>query len=277
VSFTVSLGLTTRLSGALHHSIATLKSSVYSLTPSSLAYRDADMLDLPIAFPHESPADFRVFITFLETGSLRHPNLRAVTASGFVFRFLAELYAFAGVYKADAFRNAILDAFLLRIMAAPRDLPYEQVQDVYKHTRHSSSLRDLIIDVMVNMGTSKEIRRCMGTLKKDFLLDCLEIAVEDCVVPFQKPKGWLERKADRMCREYHVHSEEELRASAQLEDDEMEVSGEEGGDRDMEELATTGHDEEQDEEQDDEPLDVSDEVKQQMQNLEDLRKLRIHY
>jgi hypothetical protein len=42
-------------------------------------------------------------------------------------------------------------------------------------------------------------------------------------------------------------------------------------------LATTGHDEEQDEEQDDEPLDVSDEVKQQMQNLEDLRKLRIHY
>jgi hypothetical protein len=235
------------------------------------------MLDLPIAFPRESPADFRVFITFLETGSLRHPNLRAVTASGFVFRFLAELYAFAGVYKADAFRNAILDAFLLRIMAAPRDLPYEQVQDVYKHTRDFSSLRDLIIDVIVNMGTSKEIRRCMGTLKKDFLLDCLEMAAEDCVVPFQKPKGWLERKADRMCREYHVHSEEELRAPAQLEDDEMEVSGEEGGDRDMEEFATTGHDEEQDEKQDDEPLDVSDEVKQQMQNLEDLRKLRIHY
>jgi hypothetical protein len=235
------------------------------------------MRHLPLGFPREAPAHFRVFVTFLETGTLSHPNLRSMTASSHVFRFLSELYAFAGSFDAHAFRNAVLDAVLLRIMSAPRDLPYENVQDVYEHTTSSSSLRDLVIDVVLHIGRSRDLSRKEDVLPKSFLVDCLKMADEDGIVPFQMTREWLEGKAERMCTEYHVHGREELRAAAMSEDDEMDEDEEENGGHGMEELGTTGHDEEEVMEEDGDELEVSEEVRQQMQNIEDLRKLRIHY
>jgi hypothetical protein len=156
-------------------------------------------------------------------------------------------------------------------------MPYENVQDVYEHTTSSSSLRDLVIDVVLHIGRSQDLSRWEDVLPKSFLVDCLKMADEDGIVPFQMTREWLEGKAERMCTEYHVHGREELRAAAVSEDDEMDEDEEENGGHGMEELGTTGHDEEEVMEEDGDELEISEEVRQQMQNIEDLRKLRIHY
>jgi hypothetical protein len=171
------------------------------------------MAGRPLAFPQEEPAIFQVFITFLYTGSLSHSNLRKMTAPKHFFLFLVKLFAFAGSIDAFAMRNAILDMFLLRIATDPFALPYGNIGNLYKNTSRDSSMRDLIIDVIVNIGTSLGVDRWSKELPRQFLTDCLRMASEDGVVPFSKERygekrDWLAEKKGCLCRHYHVHENE---------------------------------------------------------------------
>jgi hypothetical protein len=171
------------------------------------------MAGRPLAFPQEEPGIFQVFITFLYTGTLSHSNLRKMTAPKL---FLVELFAFAGSLDAFAMRNAILDLFLLRIATDPFALPYDNIGDIYKNTSRDSSMRDLIIDVIVNIGTSLGVDRWSKELPRQFLADCLRMASEDGVVPFSRERygekrDWLAKKKECMCRHYHVHENETMK------------------------------------------------------------------
>lgn len=144
----------------------------------SLANRDADMSHLPLSFPSESPAIFHVFLTFLSTGALRHTNLRSTSRAYIALEFIVELFAFSADFGATTFRNALLDAFFLRLATSSprvrlRDIP---VRQVHKSTSANSSLRDLLATVVVNTETMQQVERHEDQLPKTFLLDCLKIA-----------------------------------------------------------------------------------------------------
>jgi len=208
-------------------------------------------------FASESPAHFKVFTTFLYTGALTHPNLRPIAASKYYYRFVTELFAFAGYFSAYSFRNALLDAFFTRIASAPDDFPYGSVQDVYDCTDASSSLRNLVVDVVVNTGRKGDIKLWKQYLLTTFLVDCIEGAAEEEKVMFAygveevATQAWLEDKKERLCGDYHVHTREELRAARTEDDMEMDGDGDDGG------------------------LDMSDKVKAELSVIEDLQKLRI--
>ena len=223
------------------------------------------MAGRPLAFPQEVPTHFRVFIEYLRTGRLRHPNLREMTASKHYFRFLAELFAFAGTFDAHAMRNAILDTFFLRILTSPNQLPYENIRDVYENTSRNSSLRDLVIDVVVNTGTGDLLQMWRNDLPRTFLVDCLKMAEEDGIVPFKKSGRhgttlWMEGKRENICAHYHVHVEEEERAAGERSDEvDVEMN------RDEEEESEGGE------------YEASEKTKRELAFIEDLKSLRVRY
>jgi hypothetical protein len=203
-------------------------STVQALTLISFRGRDPDEAGLSIGFPQEDPSTFKTFITFLRTGELHHPNLRSNIASKHFFRFLTELFAFANDFEADTMRNAVLDRFFLRIYSQPNRLPMDNIRDVYKNTSENSSLRDLVITIIINIGTSGLVDDYSNEIPRQFLVDCLRTAAEDKIVPFShkeqwQASAWLERKKDRICRHYHVHDEDQ---------DEMSMSSRDGSDGD---------------------------------------------
>ena len=214
-----------------------------------------------------------MLIEFLRTGALRHPNLREQAAPKHYFRFLAELFAFAGRFDAYAFRNAVLDAFFTRIARKEDGFPYESIRDVYECTKENSSLRDLVITIVINIGTSDELQAVKEDLPRTFLVDCLAMAAEDGIVPFRKSgrhgKGfWLDEKKDSLCVQYHVHSKEELRDAEERKDEKV-VAAEERPDEEM-----GGVEEEEEKEASYVP---SEKTMKELQFIEDLKKLRVRY
>jgi hypothetical protein len=191
------------------------------LTPSSLHDENPGTL----TFPNESPAHFKVLITFLHTGAIRHPNFRATAAPKHAFLFLTELFAFAGRFDMYALRNAILDAFFIRMTINPDNLPYESIRDVYAHTSENSSLRDLIIDTVIHIGTSEDVEKWSKELPRQFLVDCLKVAGEDEVVLYRAERGvWVEQKGKNMCAHYHVHEDKDEDEEDKDEEEEEEIS-----------------------------------------------------
>jgi hypothetical protein len=138
------------------------------------------------------------------------PNPQRYSASEAFFRFIPQLFGFASDLDAFQLRNAILDEYFLRIFSQPHRLPLGHVRDVYDNTSENSSLRDLIVTIVTNIGSWTEVELYHDELPRQFLLDCLKIAAEDGLVLFakheeEKARVWLEDKKGRMCMNYHVH------------------------------------------------------------------------
>jgi hypothetical protein len=180
------------------------------------------MSHLPLSFPQEDPTLFKTFLDFLTTGTLRHTNLRERSPLKHFSRFLAELYALASFLQAHAMRNAIIDMFFTRIYLKPSSLPWESIADIYAHTRATSSLRNLTIQFILNLGSARKMDRYEAHLPRGFLVDCLAVAAEDGTVPFHADVDeWLETKKRGLCEEYHVHDREAEDEEEEGEDEEM--------------------------------------------------------
>jgi hypothetical protein len=210
---------------------------VHLLTPYSLRDRDNDELStLALGFPAEDPSLFAVFISFLATGDLRHPNLRSATAPEHFFRFLIELFGLANHFKATTLRNAVLDRFFLRIYTQPNQLPMQNIHDVYKHSSEGSSLRDMVITTILNIGTGELVNKYCDELPGKFMADLLQTVEDEGVMPFghKKEEGearaWLEAKKGRVCGEYHLHDGEEEGAEEQDDGGGDGHYGDDGGD-----------------------------------------------
>jgi hypothetical protein len=165
--------------GGVQHLIRILFFFEIVLTYSRLR-RNPYTLERPLAFSKESPDDFRIFIDFLKTGHLIRPN----SDESFSFGTLVNIFVFAGDFDILPLRNAAIDAFLLRIIAKPDEIPYHRINDIYKNTSSSSSLRSLVAEVMVNIGSKQEIQDWEHDLPKGFLIDCLSTASDDGATPF---------------------------------------------------------------------------------------------
>jgi hypothetical protein len=193
------------------------------------------MANRPIAFPQEDPTLFKTFLEFLTTGTLRHVNLREQSPLRHFCRFLAELYGLASFLDAHEMRNAIIDVFFMRIYCKPSSLPWESIREVYDNTRADSSLRDLTIHMILNLGTPKKMEIYEHHLPRTFLVDCLAMAAEDGTVPFQADiDEWLDTKKKYLCQQYHVHDEEAEHEEGEGEGDEADAEGGEGGNEDEE-------------------------------------------
>lgn len=67
----------------------------------------------------------------------------------FSFSTLIDIFEFAKDFEIDTLRNAALNEFFLRIVDNPDRLPYKYISDIYEATSSDSSLRSLIVDVIV--------------------------------------------------------------------------------------------------------------------------------
>lgn len=125
-------------------------------------------------------------------------------------------------------------------------------------------MRDLVIDIVINTGTSDLLQLWRNDLPRTFLVDCLRMAEEDGIVPFRKSgrhgtKLWFDEKKENMCKHYHVHDEEEERSGGVREEEE---------DADMdgaEEDCENGE------------YEASEKTKRELQFIENLKKLRVRY
>jgi hypothetical protein len=67
------------------------------------------------------------------------------------------------------------------------------------------------VDIIVNIGSKRDMQEWKDDLPKEFMTDCLTAASEDCIVPFSGPysddevSDWLQKKKGEMCEIYHVH------------------------------------------------------------------------
>jgi hypothetical protein len=116
-----------------------------------------------LALRKQSSDVLRIFVDFLETGRLSRPR----TGESFSFGMLVDVFVFAGDFDILPLRNAALDAFFLRIIAKPDRLPYHRVYDIYKSTSSSSSLRGLMVEVILSTsGASRRYRSGRKTCRK---------------------------------------------------------------------------------------------------------------
>jgi hypothetical protein len=124
---------------------------------------------------------------------------------------LIDIFQFAKEFGITSLRNATLDEFFLRILDNLDELPYKHVYDIYNLTSPDSSLRSLVVDIIVNIGLKRDMQEWKDDLPKEFMTDCLIAASEDCIVPFSGPysddevSDWLQEKKGEMCEIYHVH------------------------------------------------------------------------
>ena len=172
-----------------------------------------DGLSEYFSLPDESPRTVRIYLEFLKTGRLHHPDSDEdeTTDRKLSFSRIVRIFKFAGDFGIVTLRNAALNSFFLRIYENPDRLPYQYISSIYKATSPDSSLRHLAVDVIVNIGTKTDVQEWMDELPKQFLMDCLTSASEDDTVAF--PGGlseddiveWLEHMKNAMCETFHVH------------------------------------------------------------------------
>ncbi|KAG9188531.1 hypothetical protein G6011_02454 [Alternaria panax] len=161
--------------------------------------------------PGSSPHLFRIFLEFLITGDLHHPDSDETTDRRFPFGTLIDIFEFAKAFEIDTLRNAALDEFFLRIIDNPNQLPYEYISDIYGATSSESSLRCLVVGVIVYIGTKQETKDWNDDLPKEFMMDCLTAASEDEIVPFSGDWSeddvlkWLDEMKGKLCDLFHVH------------------------------------------------------------------------
>ncbi|KAF2032917.1 hypothetical protein EK21DRAFT_109369 [Setomelanomma holmii] len=186
--------------------VALCRSSDYF--ESRLLSRTDNLVPESLLFLRESPAYFSVYLDFIQFGELRHSNLRPKADSIAYFRFLIELFAFAGRYKINRMHDALLAAFYLRIFTT-HDIPYACIPYVYQQTGPNSSLRDMIVDIVVNVGDRWDMKHYQHQMQRLFLVDCMMLASQDSIARFTKSgdeiSAWLEEKRDKICEQYHVH------------------------------------------------------------------------
>lgn len=140
----------------------------------------------------------------------------------FSFGTLIDIFEFAKDFEIDALRNAALNEFFLRIVDDPDRLPYKYISDIYEATSSDSSLRNLIVDVIVYIGTKQEMKEWKDDLPKEFMMNCLTAANEDEIVPFSgdrsevKVMEWLNEMKGKLCNLFHVHDLEREPESRQM-------------------------------------------------------------
>jgi hypothetical protein len=137
-------------------------------------------------------------------------------------------------------RNAVIDKLFLRIFAQPKRLPFENIHDVYDHSSEGSALRDLVISIILNIGTNGLVEIYSDEVPRKFLVDLLKIAESDGIAPFSHKQQWemgpwLESKKRRICREYHQHDEEDLGGDEDMDEEYYDDGGEDGGPREWSE------------------------------------------
>ncbi|OWY43979.1 hypothetical protein AALT_g5728 [Alternaria alternata] len=161
--------------------------------------------------PNSSPFLFRIFLKFLKTGNLYRLDSDETTGRRFSFGTLINIFEFAKDFEIDTLRNAALNEFFLRIVDNPDRLPYKYISDIYEATSSDSSLRSLIVDVIVYIGTKQEMKEWKDDLPKEFMMNCLTAANEDEIVPFSGDRSevevmeWLNEMKGKLCNLFHVH------------------------------------------------------------------------
>ncbi|KAI4953687.1 hypothetical protein J4E91_002535 [Alternaria rosae] len=166
------------------------------------------------SLPDESPRTFSIYLEFLANGYLHHPDPAKTTDERISFGRLIHLFRFANEFGIISLRNAALDEFFLRIYDDPDDLPYRYIFNIYQVTSSDSSLRHLAVDIIVNIGMKTKVREWMDDLPKEFLMDCLNSASEDGIIPFPEDLSedeiinWLGEMKKAICELFHVHDPE---------------------------------------------------------------------
>jgi len=156
-----------------------------------------------------APAVFSLFTTFLRTASLKY-DAEAGNYPDY-YTTLVQLFTFANNNHITPLRNTVIDTFLKLIASTPSELPYGIISSIYDATTHASSLRDLLVCVTVNIGAAADVRKNSASLPKEFLVDCLAVAGDERIVPFERGlddedvQVWLKGKMGSVCEEYHVH------------------------------------------------------------------------
>ncbi|CAN9345825.1 unnamed protein product [Alternaria alternata] len=172
--------------------------------------------------PNSSPFLFRIFLKFLKTGNLYRLDSDETTGRRFSFGTLIDIFEFAKDFEIDTLRNAALNEFFLRIVDNPDRLPYKYISDIYEATSSDSSLRSLIVDVIVYIGTKQEMKEWKDDLPKEFMMNCLTAANEDEIVPFSGDRSevevmeWLNEMKGKLCNLFHVHDLEPEPESRQM-------------------------------------------------------------
>ncbi|KAF2846934.1 hypothetical protein T440DRAFT_540420 [Plenodomus tracheiphilus IPT5] len=151
--------------------------------------------------PNTRPIMVRVFIDFLTHGEIHLGALPALD--------IVDLFNFANLIEAQSFRNAILDKFLRRITRHPSAIPFHLIPKIYATTNPHSSLRHVLVDVILNTAPTNTIR-AWGTstnLPAQFWQDCEKFAKEQEFVPDEdrRPWEWVKEKEERFCEEDHLH------------------------------------------------------------------------
>ncbi len=171
--------------------------------------------DKYFSLPDESPRLVRIYIDFLKTGHLDHPDSNETRHRRFSFGTLVDIFTFAKDLEIYSLRNAALDEFFLHIYDDPDRLPYKYIDDIYKVTSPGSALRSVIVDAVVNIGMKKDVQAWADKLPNAFTTDCLIAASEDGIVPFSSEWSdedifeWLDERKENMCEMFYHHEYEE--------------------------------------------------------------------
>lgn len=162
-------------------------------------------------FPNEHPEYFAVLVDFLYNARLAHwDDAQGAYRKPFSFEDLVNLFKLANYLEMPCLRNAVLDKFFEQICESPTAVPYEIVRKIYETTEKDSSLRSMIVEVVINLGQKSVIDEWGKKFPNRFLMDCLLAAAEAGTVPFRQGDvhvvAWLIMKRERLCFEVHKHN-----------------------------------------------------------------------
>lgn len=160
------------------------------------------------SLPNGNPTAYKLLLEFLT-----HGHLPIIEANPIDHIDLFTLTT--GTLPLQPFRNHVLDSFLHHITTSPSSssssIPYHLIPKLYAATAPHSSLRHLLVDVVINTGSAADVAawNAAARLPREFLTDCWDLAAKQGIQPCANAQpeawAWVREKAARFCSEDHVH------------------------------------------------------------------------
>ncbi|KAF3049612.1 hypothetical protein E8E11_010176 [Didymella keratinophila] len=160
--------------------------------------------------PHENPEMFKLLVRFIDRSCLTHPSPIKTTVLSLSAHLLVDLFTFANAFDIPLLRNAALDALFLRVFVPTESLPLGLIPYIYEQTGEGSSLRDLMIDVVIATGSEDKVASISGSLPDDYYEDLIR-AGQDGSEKASDVGAWLEKRRLKICKYYHLHEEGDVR------------------------------------------------------------------
>lgn len=169
---------------------------------------------------HEEPDvaanTFQMFYSWMYIGTITDANGCSDSKINHIDMVL--LYAFADFHMIDSLMYRILELFLVRV-AEIWGYPMHCSSLLYDSTTEKSPLRQLHVDILLEIYALGGGRDELDKLPADMLMDIIETCKRKEIIP-GKPKlpprkDWIEGKRKTFCELYHQHTEVATPSSAQ--------------------------------------------------------------